>query len=451
MTGSGRYCLRVVCAALAFFVAGFAPGVIDDAQAQFKKSDFFIDESLLPFDALDGATAMWGVHKGAGFQIEVPDAWNGDLVLYAHGFRGNGTELTVSMPRIREFLIANGFAWAASSFSRNRYDIKAGVQDTMTLASRFNGLVGKPDRLFITGHSMGGHVTAVAIEQYPKKFAGAVPMCGVLGDNELFDYINDFNLVAQAAAGIPAQFPPDPAFPFTVVPGLVAALGAPFPIALTPAGELLFAVHQNISGGPRPGFLFGFLFWNTFGAPPLPALPFLFQFGGDDGTIFGVAPGNVVDNTDTVYQIDQDPALNPIELGLNASVLRVAQDPQGRHPNGLSSIPAISGDISVPVVSLHTLGDLFVPFSMEQIYARRTVVHGKGDLFVSRAIRDFGHCFFLVSEEEAAFADMLDWVETGTPAAGDDILDPAAVADGQFGCQFSHFDRLPPFPGTEAC
>ena len=30
---------------------------------------------------------------------------------------------------------------------------------------------------------MGGHITGVAIEQYPNAYDGAMPMCGVMGDN----------------------------------------------------------------------------------------------------------------------------------------------------------------------------------------------------------------------------------------------------------------------------
>jgi hypothetical protein len=54
------------------------------------------------------------------------------------------------------------------------------------------------------------------------------------------------------------------------------------------------------------------------------------------------------------------------------------------------------------VLSLHTIGDLFVPFSMEQIYARRAAAEGASGLLVTRAIRDHGHCGFAVLEEEAA-------------------------------------------------
>ena len=399
---------------------------------------YFVDASKLPFTALPGTstTRYWGVHGGAGYQIEVPDNWNGDLVLYAHGFRGTGLELTVSMPRIRAYLVANGYAWAASSYSKNGYDVKQGVKDTHALGQLFNGLVGHPRRTYVTGHSMGGHITGVTIEQYPQAYVGALPMCGVMGDNELFDYFLDFNLVAQALAGVPAQFPFPANYQTAVVPGVKAALGAAYPVVLNAQGLALAGVTQNISGGPRPAFATSFAVWGNF----------LFTVGVTGGDI-GVAPGNVQDNSDTLYQIDSDPALSPAEFGLNATVLRVALDPQGRHPNGLANIPPISGRLPIPVLSLHTIGDLFVPFSMEQIYARRAAAQGAADLLVTRAIRDHGHCGFAVQEETAAFTDLVNWVTNGVRPAGDDILTPAAVGDPKFGCQFS----VPGHAGFPAC
>ncbi len=389
---------------------------------------YFVDESKLPFDALPGTstTRHWGVHNSAGFRIEVPDRWNGDLVLYAHGFRGADLELTVSNPRIREYLVTHGYAWAASSYSKNGYDVRQGVVDTHALGALFTRLVGHPRRMYITGHSMGGHITGVAIEQYPQAYAAALPMCGVMGDNELFDYFLDFNLVAQALAGVSAKFPAPADYETAVVPGVKAALGPAYPFALNPKGLALLGVTQNISGGVRPAFATSFMLWGNF----------LFTVGAIDGDI-GVASGNVQDNHDTVYQIDSDPALSPDEIALNATVLRVTRDPQGRHPNGLANIPPISGRLPIPVLSLHTIGDLFVPFSMEQIYARRAAAEGASDLLVVRAIRDHAHCGFAVPEEAAAFADLVQWVENGVKPAGDDILTPSAVADPNFGCRFS--------------
>ncbi len=77
-------------------------------------------------------------------------------------------------------LIPLGFAWAASSYSRNDYDITTGVQDTHALVQRFNGLVGKPSRVYMNGASMDGHISAVSIEQHKETYEGALAVCGVV-------------------------------------------------------------------------------------------------------------------------------------------------------------------------------------------------------------------------------------------------------------------------------
>jgi hypothetical protein len=89
------------------------------------------------------------------------------------------------------------------------------------------------------------------------------------------------------------------------------------------------------------------------------------------------------------------------------------------------------------MLSLHTLGDLFVPFHMEQEYARRVADHGASDLLVQRATRDFGHCAFTPAEMVTTFVDLVRWVEDGVKPAGDDVLNPAAVAAPDFGCRFT--------------
>jgi hypothetical protein len=148
--------------------------VVSGVAAAGPPPAYFVDESKLPFDALQGTTTAryWGVHGGAGYRVEVPANWNGELVLYAHGFRGTGLELTITNPSLRQWLVTHGYAWAASSFSTNGYDVKQGVKDTHALGQLFNGLVGNPSRTYITGHSMGGHITGVAIEQYPSAYVG---------------------------------------------------------------------------------------------------------------------------------------------------------------------------------------------------------------------------------------------------------------------------------------
>ena len=82
--------------------------------------------------------------------------------------------------------------------------------------------------------------------------------------NELFDYFLDFNLVAQALAGVPAEFPFPADYQMAVVPGVKAALGPAYPAVLNPQGVKLRGVIQNISGGARPAFNTSFFLWGNF-------------------------------------------------------------------------------------------------------------------------------------------------------------------------------------------
>jgi pimeloyl-ACP methyl ester carboxylesterase len=411
---------------------------------------FIVDPS---FEARPNATAYYGEHAGSGYQIEVPDDWNGELVLYAHGYRGEGPALTVSSHPIRDHLLALGYAWAASSYSSNSYVPGIGAKDTHKLIGLFAGLVANPSRVYLMGHSMGGHVTGLAVEQWPESFAGAVPMCGVMGDSELFDYFQDVYLVGETLIGNVPAVPTPGDYSSNGLFALFAALSGPapgYPTSLSPAGETFKKVLENLTGGKRPTFE------ESFSAGP------------NGGTfILGLAgTGNGRENLTTVYQFDDDPALSPDEQAFNDTILRLAADPQFRRREGLGSSPGargntdsppITGNISIPVISLHTIGELFVPFHMEQIYAERVAAQGRSDLLVSRAIRDVIHCGFTSSEMAQAFDDLVNWVENGVRPGGDDILNPATVAADDFGCTYTEpgaFHRsgaIPGFPAIPAC
>ena len=84
---------------------------------------------------------------------------------------------------------------------------------------------------------------------------------------------------------------------------------------------------------------------------------------------------------------------------------------------------------------------------MQQAYAERVADNGRSDLLVQRAIRDIGHCSFATSEWETAFADLVDWVETGNRPAGDDIFALGVVfyelLTGEFGRGGGGDDDIP--------
>jgi pimeloyl-ACP methyl ester carboxylesterase len=399
---------------------------------------YFVDESKLPFPAVPGfpTERLWGVLNNAGYRIEVPHNWNGSLVMWAHGYRGDpatnptALELTVDNHPLREFLIAQGYAWAASSYSRNAYDPAQGAKDTHALTQFFNGRFAKPRRTYITGASMGGHVTGVVAEQWPRSYDGAMPVCGVLGDYELFDFFLDFNVAAQSLSGVGKQFPFGADYLTATVPATKAALGPAFPFALNAQGQALAGLTQMRTGGVRPVFDQGWLFWNGV------AGDFLFGLGVGNGTLTR-QPGMALQNSDVVYQFDADPVLSPAEQAFNAGVQRLTADRQARRRNGIANVPPTTGNLKIPMLTLHTLGDLFVPFHMEQEYARRVAANGASNLLVQRVTRDFGHCTFTPTELVTTFVDLVKWVDGGLKPAGDNVLDPAVVASPTYGCTYT--------------
>ena len=410
---------------------------------------FTADATVTTFAAMPAATtdtvamattSRWaGVLGGAAYRVEVPATWNGKLVMYAHGFRGEGAALTVSDPSIRRYLIQEGYAWAASSYSKNYYDVRAGVEDTNALANEFTKIaaarsrvLAAPTRTYITGHSMGGHITGAAIEaeaaataKNKTTYHGAVPMCGVMGDAELFNQFAAMQVTAQALAGVPAY----PSNKFADIRALVTnTLFTTFPNAPTAQGQKYLSVVKNITGGERPMFAQGIAFGGSF--------PSAYGTFGSDGTVTGILNKSVLDTRAYTYTIDGDVAGS---TALNAAALKLtpAADANRLRTDGLRWIPQINGEFKIPVVSIHTLGDLFVPFSMQQVYQKRVAAKGNGTWLVQRAIRGASHCDFTVAEQAEAFDAMIKWERDGTKPAGDDVVTAATVAAPSYGCTFT--------------
>ncbi len=398
------------------------------------------------FAALTGATVntdRWaGVLNGAAYRIEVPENWNGKLVMYAHGYRNTVLALTTGNPSIRRYLIENGYAWAASSYTTNWYDVRAGVEDTNALALNFRRIAAErgrtldaPTRTYITGHSMGGHIAAAAVEaetlntaRNRVRYDGAAPMCGVTGDTELFNTFAAMQVSAQAVAGIPRY----PTANFADIKPLVdAALFTRLTTPVTPTvgrGQQYASIVENLTGGQRPLFDVALAYGGSFGAA--------YGTFGSDGTVNGILNRNVLDTNRFTYTIEGDPTAS---AAINGAALTLTADPEANRlrRDGLRWIPKVNGEFSVPVVSIHTIGDLFVPFNMMQIHRERAEAKGNGDRLVTRAIRGISHCDFTVAEQVEAFADLVDWVENGNKPAGDDVLTAATVAQPTYGCTFT--------------
>ncbi len=427
------------------------------AARSHDRRHFTVDEAQLPFEALEAPTTTtdrwWGVDSGAGYRVEVPANWNGRLVMYAHGYRGPGDVLTPSVPHFRRALIEAGYAWAASTYSANDYDVRAGIEDTNALALAFTRIAREhghvlpdPTRTYIIGHSMGGHIAAAAVEaetlnraHHRVRYAGAMPMCGVLGDLELFDYYAAYSLAAQELAQVgPVGFPA--ANWNERAPQVVAHFFGSFPSPAAPTTPIrlrdtadareLKSIVMNLTGGARPIFEQGFALssnasaWSTFG------------IGADAGGILLRRPQTTLH---TLYRFQDGATPTPAEVAFNHDIPRAIPEPDADpvQPDGLRFVPTLPGEIGVPVLTLHNLGDVFVPFSMEQIYHRRVQARGHAGLLVQRAIRSPLHCDFTASEEAAGFRALVEWVEHGRKPGGDEVIAPAKLAAPDYGCRYT--------------
>jgi len=432
---------RLFCAAL--LAGALLPGHAEERRPHDERTYTPVTESS--FDALPDAapTLRWaGVLQGAAYRIEVPaEGWNAQLLIWAHGYVSAAEpKLRAPNPIMRRSLLAKGFAWAASSYSKNGFDVRAGIEDSNALALAFPKLAAEhgtplpaPKRLFIAGISMGGQIAGAAVERetlagarHRVRYAGALPMCGVMGDTELFGYLAAYGQAAGQLAGLPKPNWKD------VSETVRGVFWTEFPAKLSTQGERLRAMVMNLSGGSRPFFNEGFadkglqnVVWSTFGS---------------DGKLDGILNAPVTDTRQIQFR-SSDPATppTPFEQQFNASISRITPTPEGnrRRQDGLRWIPLLQAQFDVPVLTLHTLGDLYVPFSMEQIYRRRAIAAGSDARLVQRAIRDVGHCAFTAAEAGGAFEDLIAWVDGGPKPAGDEVLDPAQVADPAYGCRFT--------------
>ena len=341
---------------------------------------------------------MGDLHAGA-----IPGvAWNGDLIIYAHGYVSPYPDRLPEIP-IEQYMlpdgtsfpaIANGlgYAFATTSFRTNGLAVKDGVADIIDLWGEFKAqhALKRPSRTYLFGASEGGLIATKAIEKHAPQFDGGVAACGPIGDFRIqIEYFSDVrvifdyffaNMLPPTAIEIPETLM---ANWLTVASDIGTALsGNPFKTQ-----QLLDVTHAAVDPLDPSSIIdtvLSVLWYNVFAT-------------NDARTKLG---GNPFDNTSREYFGSQDDTM------LNDMVARYEAD-----RNALAKIQAqyqTTGRLRTPLLTMHNISDPIVPYAHATFYGLKVAGTGSSDLYQHIPVSRYGHCNF--TSEEVLTA--LNWVVT---------------------------------------
>jgi len=354
---------------------------------------------------------------GAGDEVHticVPEDWNGGLILWAHGYVFSSEPITIShiylpgmelsIPEIAGLL---GYAFAASSYSKNGYAVEEGIEDTHALYHQFVVSYAEPTYTYILGASEGGLITVKLMESYPDIFDGGLALCGPIGGlHHEMPHVADFRLVfdyffPDLLRGNAISVPLDAwqywetGGPDTTEQGyyydiIEAIQDHPWRTAQ------LFTVTEVCTDWQSP---------ESVADSATHLLSYSIFATNDMSETVG---GNPYDNQSTWYRGSYcDWCLNR-----PGGVDRFQADP-GAVEEIMRFAP--TGEIEAPLVTLHTTCDPLVPFWNELIYWKLAQAQGNADKLLVLPSRRYGHCTFEVREVLLAFAALVYRVEGHLP------------------------------------
>lgn len=352
-----------------------------------------VDEGAAPVaGCTDGS-----LPSGSLYRFCFPETWNGELVVYAHGYVQFPLPLAIQDNviggvRVSTLVTSLGYAFATTSYRANGLVADVAVDDLAELDDQFRrSYRPDPSATYLVGLSEGGLVAALAAERDPERYSGVLAACGPIGDFATqIDYYGDFrvvfdyffpDLIPGSVVDVPA-FIRGIAWDQIYVPLILQAL-AENPektaqlllVTDAPVGDGITTVGETVTG---------ILWYSVFATEDAQE-----RLGGQP-----------YDNTTRVYQGSLDDA------ALNAGVERFAADPGARAAIGRFDT---SGDLTIPMVTLHTTGDPIVPFVHESLYGAKVSAAGAASMLAPQTVTRYGHCSFQLSELQSAFGLLVQW------------------------------------------
>lgn len=386
---------------------------------------------LFTFSAYAQVTLVSGEVKDSFYQIAVPADWNGALVIWNHGYSFDPPGPEPGLGPLADVQLAQGYAVAASSYSQSQWAVFNTRRDIARLVEAFVEQVGEPNSIIMTGASLGGIVTADALERADGVAVdGAFTFCGAVGGSRVWDGAHDIRLTYDAVCGEVAPIAGG-ATGLSAVPGVIdpnavalatnACMGTLTPPAFrTPGQNERLAKFLTVTKIPE-SFIIQDMVFATNGIADL-----IFDPDKLDG-------GQGLGNIGVVYD---DPEVD-------ATIRRVEADRKAAKKLKRNFTPR--GELEnedVKIVSLHTDKDGLVIVENQSEYQG---VVDADNLTVGVAVEaDPTHCGFSPAELVAGWESLRGWLAGAPQPTAASLQGTCQVIEATQGALFSGPCRIDP-------
>ncbi|WP_086805007.1 alpha/beta hydrolase, partial [Streptomyces caniscabiei] len=396
---------------------------------------------------------------GAAWIADVPENWNGTLIVFSHGF-GATTPQNAPREGVRLRLLEEGYALTGSSYdvSETLWALESAERDQVATVAAVTERIGEPTRTLSIGQSMGGLVNARLARSGAGGIDGALGLCGlVAGANDLHTYQLDaeYTIARLLLPGTPVK----------LVDFASEAEGAATGRQLTDA---VVAAQQTPEGRARIALAAAYLNLPTW-APgkERPAAgdrdeqqaqqyawlaqgvlnrvePARFHvekaLGGNNSGNKGVDYARVLATSQHAPLVKALYKKAGLDLRADLRDLTahadITADPAAVAAGRRTS--SAGQGLAVPLLDIHTTADDLVPVEQESRFAARVRASGDAALLRQAYVERQGHCAFTTAETVAALHALESRLDTGrwgasaTPAA----LQSAATALGLDGAAY---------------
>jgi len=359
-----------------------------------------------------------GTLAAVPYRIDIPTNWNHALVVFFHGYsegpytyRASGSLTEQTLP-----LFERGYAVIQSGYSTSGWALAEAYPETEVLRQYFlkryaqpaQGKAAKTMETYVAGASMGGALVVATLELNPKPFVAGLNLCGSVGPTDL---------------AFQRRFAWRAAFDF-YFPGVMPALVPSPPDFQETTGLRQRALDAMKANPAAAAAMRGLTALHTDREVAHDMVYFTYVIAD----LQHRAGANPFDNRNFLYS-GTNASSTVTDNALNDGVRRYTGDAHAREYLLRHYTP--SGQLTHPMLALHTTYDPLIPTSTLAFYAEQVAAAGQSQNLVQQYVRRDGHCAFNADEIGHTFDELVQWVHGGRrPIPGQLPSAPAAAVAG---------------------